>query len=119
MARQTPTWVYVMTCQGHAKIGIATDVAARVRGLQGSNPFKVEVYGTRLFPDYSLARLAETALHAEFADLRGFGEWFSVAPERVMVSLRLLDEAALSRPSPKSNPHWTEAERRIAKALTF
>lgn len=130
MARMTPTWVYAITCREHVKIGIATHVEKRLKGLQGSNPFKVEIYGTRLFADYPLARLVETELHDEFAAHRGFGEWFAVDPEAVMISLRRRDEhrreslpptepIGYRPPVQRRHPTWTDAQWRIVKALTF
>lgn len=131
MARPTPTWVYAITCGEHTKIGIATDVEARRRGLQGSNPYPVAVYGHRLFESYPIARSIEAELHAEFAEHRGFGEWFKIEPEAVMASLRRWEEyqrepgTVPEPPSyvpPKTQrkpPHLTDTQWRIMKALEF
>jgi hypothetical protein len=131
MARPTPTWVYAITCGEHTKIGIATDVPARLRGLQGSNPYPVKVYGTRLFESYSTARLIEMELHREFAEHRGYGEWFKIDPETVMASLRGWEEyqpeplpgptpVEPMKPVPQAKPkHFTASQWRILKALEF
>jgi len=131
MARLTPTWVYAITCGEHTKIGIATDVEARRRGLQGSNPHKVEVFGHRLFESYSIARRIEAELHAQFAEHRGYGEWFAVDPEAVMASLRQWDEyqraPETTQPPPSYVPPKSskrpsdinESDWRIMKALEF
>lgn len=130
MARLTPTWVYAITCGDHTKIGIATDVGARLRGLQGGNPYAVAVFGTRLFGGYSLARQIEKELHAEFAAVRGYGEWFRIDPEQVMASLCRREESHMqlaesgapptAKPARRGrHPGWTDAEWRIAKAVQF
>jgi hypothetical protein len=118
MARLTPTWVYVITCGEHTKIGLATDVTARHRAIQCGNPYEVAVFGMRLFPDYSLARKVEMDLHRKFAEHRGYGEWFRVEAQTALDALIGWDEANYV-PSVKRHPGWTDADMRMVKALAF
>lgn len=56
---------------GFIKVGVAVDVAARIRELQTGNPTKLVLLGT-IVGDRSL----EAAIHRRFRDSRVRGEWF-------------------------------------------
>lgn len=126
-----PTSVYVMACGGHVKIGLAVNVAVRRKHLQAACPIEVTVAAELLFADFATARAVERELHAEFADCRGFGEWFNVSGEAATEALRRHARRAYERPAPpepeppappaeiKPCRYHTKADREIMKALAF
>ncbi|WP_371594732.1 GIY-YIG nuclease family protein [Streptomyces virginiae] len=80
--------VYLIGSVGSSlvKIGVTTQLAARLRSLQSSSPVRLEVL-------WSTAgdRALETALHQRFADRRAHGEWFDF---RGTSPVATLEEAA-------------------------
>lgn len=67
------SWVYLIGVPGQsiAKIGYATDVKARLVGLQTSHPHRLAVlWKARATRDF------ESVMHGHFAALRMEGEWF-------------------------------------------
>lgn len=78
LAEPIAACLYVMRCEHFIKVGISSDVARRLAGLQGANPFPVKL-GTKFrFADRQYAALAERACHSLFASTQVFGEWFNV-----------------------------------------
>lgn len=74
-----PSWVYVVQIRGPrgpVKIGLATNVAFRVAGLQGANPDPV-----RLIAKYPGGRELEQSVHRRFHHLHLRGEWFRMSTE--------------------------------------
>jgi T5orf172 domain len=69
------------------KIGVATDVEARLAGLRTGCPVKLALLGT--INDIPRDRLMdeERRLHEQFADLRAEGEWFR-SHERLLSFIR-------------------------------
>lgn len=62
---------------GLIKIGIASNVAARLSGMQTGSPVKLRVIG--VIPD--ARSTVEAELHERFATARRHGEWFEPTPE--------------------------------------
>ena len=81
--RSTPVpvgCIYVVEAEGLGlvKIGMAVDVAARMRSLQNMSPARLIV----LAAFYAeCATVAECALHQRFRADRRHGEWFAATPE--------------------------------------
>jgi hypothetical protein len=68
--------VYFIEGAGLVKIGVATDVGARFRGLCNSCPVPLTLLG------HCAGTLDDEAeWHRRFAHLRRHGEWFEPAPE--------------------------------------
>ena len=78
--RRSPRTVYFIQqgTRGPIKIGVAVDIAARIKTLQTGCAEPLRVLAT--VPG---SQQAEHALHRQFADLRMEGEWFSPAPELI------------------------------------
>jgi hypothetical protein len=69
--------VYVIRAEspaGRIKIGVTTNIHARLAALQTASPVKLEVIAWKP----GARRVFEQALHGEFADHRIHGEWFQV-----------------------------------------
>jgi hypothetical protein len=62
---------------GFVKIGVAADLAARMRAMRTSSPDHLDVIGTILRG----GRALEHTLHRRFDAHRAHGEWFRPAPE--------------------------------------
>lgn len=93
--RQTPRhgmvfWMYVISCEGYSKIGIAADPIKRATNIASGNPFDVTIDGAFRVP-IDLARLAEALCHAKLAAHHHRGEWFAVEPA---VALALVEHVA-------------------------
>lgn len=90
--------VYALRVPGFLKIGIATDVAKRVRELQTGQPYPLQCVGY-----CGGGREKEAALHKALAEHRACGEWFAdndavhetCAREGLLIS---------SQPVPAPNP---------------
>lgn len=82
--------------QDYYKVGVAVNVANRVRTIQTSNPERVTLICSRLVRD---AELVESRIHSELVERKSGGgsEWFMLTPEDA------LDVAALINlePQPK------------------
>lgn len=68
--------VYFMGGGGLIKIGVTTDVDARLRSLSNSSPVPIRYLGS-----YLGTREAEREMHDKFKHLRRHGEWFDDTPE--------------------------------------
>lgn len=76
--QEEPTYLYVLSCAKHTKVGIAADVADRVKHLQYANPLKIETLVQRLFLTRREARAAERIFHDKYGHCRTWGEWFDM-----------------------------------------
>lgn len=76
------------------KIGVASDVKARLAELQVGNPVKLTLLGTINDIPRSKILNEERRLHKQFADLRAEGEWFRA-------SGRLIDFIRANTTKPK------------------
>jgi len=61
---------------GYLKIGIATDLKERLKGIQTNCPYEVYYYKAIVMFSETSARLAEKALHNKFKKYQTIGEWF-------------------------------------------
>lgn len=68
--------VYFIAGGGLIKIGVSTNVTARLCSIRNASPVPVELLGT--VPG---GTLGESFLHVSFAHLRRHGEWFEDTPE--------------------------------------
>lgn len=81
-------WVYFIGCgRGPIKIGVATDVLARLHDLQTGCPYELRLLGK--IPG---SKAAERALHNVFAAFRVRGEWFAGTPEVRRAIRSLIDQ---------------------------
>lgn len=78
--------LYVLQCGDYLKIGVARDLERRRREIDAMNALPVTVIAARTIP-LSALLITEAWLHAQFADRRVKGEWFSVSIEEVMAIL--------------------------------
>lgn len=79
-------FVYVIGHPGEpVKIGIAADVAARLAGVQTGYPRKLTVFFHVAADD---AAKVESACHRALAEHRTHGEWFDVAPDVAIDTIR-------------------------------
>lgn len=92
-AEPVPSVVYVMQCEQHIKVGISSDIAKRLSGLQGANPFKVTLATKFDFTDKQYAWLAEQTCHSAFEHYRGYGEWFNLSFEEAQPTIRQIVHA--------------------------
>lgn len=84
------TYVYVITAGPHSKIGVATDVHARLRDLQTGCPIPAAVaHVLGPFPSRTATWYERTA-HRFFASRRTVGEWFEIPPQVAVDTLNAL-----------------------------
>lgn len=77
--QNTPCYVYfATTSNGYTKIGISTNIEARLSGLQIGNPDEIQIFTVIRFSSVQLATQAELMLHKKYAKYRKNGEWFSL-----------------------------------------
>lgn len=69
-------YLYLIKCQQFHKIGIATDVEARLAQLSTGNPFPLEVVVVYKFDN---AEIVERAIHQRYKNIRQRGEWFNLS----------------------------------------
>ncbi|MEA5554191.1 GIY-YIG nuclease family protein [Anabaena cylindrica UHCC 0172] len=81
-------FIYVLKNREYYKIGIAKDVAKRMRKLQTGNPIKHLFVSSSFFED---APTFERLLHEAFAEYRGEGEWFKLPPEKLEELIKILE----------------------------
>lgn len=76
----TPTFVYFVrsTTLGHIKIGMAKDVARRLRSLQATSADVLELMGS-----VSAGLFSEAELHRRFRTDRLHNEWFRASSDLV------------------------------------
>lgn len=75
-----PKSLYVLRIGEAYKIGVAVDVAARIKSLQSASPSPISLLKEWRASD---ARRCEKLLHARFRRYRVSGEWFSLPKEEV------------------------------------
>jgi len=71
-------YVYYITDGLRVKVGIAKNVAKRVKALQTGNGGKLEIVHTIPFSSRALAFKKEASLHKMYSSYRMHGEWFSL-----------------------------------------
>lgn len=78
-------FIYLVECEGFVKIGVATNVQARVAGMQTGNPFQLRLL-TSFQSDIPFEE--EEAIHELLSSYHVRGEWFKL-PD-VMITHLLL-----------------------------
>jgi len=68
--------LYIIECQGFYKIGIASDIEARLAQLCTGNPFPLVVKTIYKFEN---ADPVERAIHQRYKEQRKRGEWFELS----------------------------------------
>jgi hypothetical protein len=81
-------FIYVLKSKEYYKIGIAKDVAKRMRELQTGDPIKHLFVCSSFFKD---APSFERRLHEAFAEHRVQGEWFELPPEKLEELIVILE----------------------------
>ena len=71
-------WVYFITDGQFVKIGIASNVKNRLRGIQTGNPRTCSVICAIPVRDENAARMLERALHGTYKPFSVSGEWFDI-----------------------------------------
>jgi len=88
-------WVYLIQAGEHTKIGIATNVQARMAALQTGHPQTLELRGTFECAD---PRRVEMELHELFRPKHVRGEWFALTDADITQALNCL------KSTPKREP---------------
>ena len=70
------SWVYIVQCAGHVKIGVSDNVQARIDQMKVGNPFKIKLIATIGCEGRKKAFALEKKIHELFYDYRKDGEWF-------------------------------------------
>ena len=86
--------VYFVECSGQTKIGVATNVASRVSGMQTGCPLPLSVVDS-VEMEFDLAHEIEQELHQMFWDKRTRGEWFNLTEGDVTTARERCRVAAL------------------------
>jgi len=76
-----PSYVYCVKADDKVKIGITTDVSARIKALQTSNPHRVELCWLSNEMTDAEARQEERHWHMFYCDYRTLGEWFMLTDD--------------------------------------
>lgn len=69
-------YLYVLKCQAFYKIGVATNLSARVASLQTGSPYRLDVVR---YYEFDNPIHVEQALHGRFATKNERLEWFSLS----------------------------------------
>lgn len=93
--KEAPASVYVATSEGRTKIGIAGEVALRMRQLTNGSGAEVVLVASRPFSTRVSAEAIEAKLHRRFHGGRLHGEWFSTKAEKVVAALESLEDPNL------------------------
>lgn len=101
MSRENDVHVYILAAEnggahGPVKIGIAGNVAKRVRGIQTSCPYQIKIVHTFAFPERDMAREIERCFHEVQQEHRTVGEWFHLNPIIALQLMVLCIEATFS-----------------------
>jgi hypothetical protein len=73
---RVPNKTYLIRCGSFVKIGMAADIADRLRALEAANPHELDVLKV-----LAGGRQVERSLHVRFAAYRHRGEWFRLEGE--------------------------------------
>ena len=104
-------YVYFVTDGDYIKIGVASDIYKRIKGIQTGNPKKVSLVEYLEFQCKEYALFAEKELHRMFAERRTHGEWFDIANDYdFLMFIRRIDHDYNSIKTEFGNfmdAHWT------------
>jgi hypothetical protein len=81
-------FIYILKSDKYYKIGIAKDVAKRIRELQTGNPIKIALVSAAFFEN---APQFEKKLHEAFSEYWTHGEWFELPAEKLEDLLAILE----------------------------
>lgn len=110
--QEEPTYLYVLACAGHTKIGIAANVPDRIKHLQYASPLKIELLVQRLFLTRREARAAERALHEQYDHTRTWGEWFNLEADLIAAEVSALYQDVIP---PEPEPEIPYVDRLAAQ----
>lgn len=111
------SFVYIISCEGRTKIGLADDVERRRGGIEKAIGIAVELHGSRGFLSRNTAGVVERQLHARFADSRLLGEWFRATPTEALAALAAVVPPAEAPPRPDVPVDYDYAEETSKRAL--
>lgn len=100
------------------KIGVAVDVARRMKELQVSSPFPLKLLGVIRTPE---APILERSLHTDFAHRRVRGEWFQLSADilaYIKTEARPLRSARIRPRPPTADEEIAMVRREIAEQST-
>lgn len=83
-----PGYIYIVRCKKYHKIGIATDMHSRVKGLQTGNPFKIQLVRSKYVGSY---KEKEKLMHDIFSSKSVRGEWFRLGKSDLKLAFDLID----------------------------
>ena len=83
------------TASGPVKIGIASNVEARLRQIKTSTPFPIHVFAVFPMPDRVIARQIEQIFHKSHAYYKAHGEWFNTTPEKAFNAMCIVVMASI------------------------
>lgn len=104
-------YVYLLRTQGdYYKVGIANDVAKRIKTLQTANPERIELVACRLV---DLAEILERRIHSMLQEFAATGgkEWFKLTPAHALKVCVQMNTAAIVEP-PEFKPRLTDEQLR-------
>lgn len=81
-------FIYILKSGTYYKIGIAKDVAQRLRNLQTGNPIEIALVSAAFFEG---APRFESKLHEAFSEYRTRGEWFELPPDKLEDLIEILE----------------------------
>ncbi len=97
-------YVYVFAKKGHdgkmtgpVKVGMSKNVYKRLKNIQTSSPFPVEIAYMFAVPNNGVARDVERAFHETQREKRAHGEWFDYEPVQAIHLLCLCMRAMLDQ----------------------
>lgn len=107
--------VYIMTCGGFIKIGVAQDPISRMNSLQTGNPVKISLFGSVGFSTKAAAFKAEKLAHSILQE-RGHHcalEWYEgLPPEEALEIIRGLTDKTEKE---AAEDEWVNAIKSIVK----
>ncbi len=111
--RKKNACVYILECRGLYKIGRTNNLEERLKSLQTSNPFDIQVMHLIFTRD---TVQVEEALHLIFAGNRTQGEWFNlglrgVAQIKSMSVQDILDLGAQLKPKPEEGKPYIDPDQ--------
>ena len=77
-------YLYLISCKGFQKIGVADNPIDRMASLQIGCPFKLRLVCTCSFNSRTAAMHAETGIHAKLNKYNAHGEWFKLPKDKVI-----------------------------------
>jgi len=101
-------FIYIIASElGFVKIGVAVDVAKRLRQLNAASPVELSIYAqflitvSRYPQNYEPSRSIESTVHRRLCNFRVKGEWFKLPPQDAAMVVQEVINAAPEAPLPR------------------